>query len=207
MNYTLRLRSTLAVGVSIAALFSAAPVLAQTAPAAPAEKSVTTMGEVIVTAEKRSANVQSVPIAVTAFTSKQRALTGINSVQDMTNFTPGLTYSSQLDRPVMRGLARSTNIYAADSSVGVYDNDLFTNSTFLVGRDDMIVDQVEVLLGPRTPSTAATPSAASSTPNPSARPTSGPGKSASPSATTNTTRSKAPYPARSTNWSTACRSA
>ena len=92
---------------------------------------------------------RSVPIAVTAFTSKERALIGINSVQDMTNFTPGLTYSSQLDRPVIRGLSRSTNVYLADSAVGVYDNDLFTNSSYLAGRDDMIVDQVEVLSGPQ----------------------------------------------------------
>ena len=109
----------------------------------------TTLPEVVVTAEKRSANIQNVPLAVTAFTSKERALEGINTVQDITNFTPGLTYSSQLDRPAIRGLQRSTNVYLADSSVGIYDNDLFTNSTSVVGRDDMIVDQVEVLEGPQ----------------------------------------------------------
>ena len=138
-------------GASVTALVMASPAFANdaAADAAPAAKNVETIQEVVVTAEKRSVNIQQVPVAVTAFTAKERALIGINSVQDMTNFTPGLTYSSQLDRPVMRGLARTTNIYLADSSVGVYDNDLFTNSTFLVGRDDMIVDQVEVLLGPQ----------------------------------------------------------
>ena len=155
---TSRLRSRLLFGVAAAAVLSAAPALAATASgasgadgasgAAPAPPG-TGIAEVVVTAEKRSVNIQSVPVAVTAFTAKERALKGINTVQDLTNFTPGLTYSSQLDRPVIRGLARSTNVYAADSSVGVYDNDLFTNSTFLVGRDDMIVDQVEVLLGPQ----------------------------------------------------------
>ena len=163
MTTASHLRAFLTLGVSAAALLAAGPVLAQaTSPAAPpaapgaapaADPSASTQSsgipEVVVTAEKRTANIQNVPVAVTAFTAKQRALEGINSVQDLTNFTPGLTYSSQLDRPVIRGLARSTNIYAADSSVGVYDNDLFTNSTFLVGRDDMIVDQVEVLLGPQ----------------------------------------------------------
>ena len=154
-----RLRGLLALGVSAAALIGAAPAMAQTAspatsqatsaPAAAAPAQTGGITEVIVTAEKRAVNLQKVPVAVTAFTAKQRALEGINSIQDLTNFTPGLTYSSQLDRPVIRGLARSTNVYAADSSVGVYDNDLFTNSTFLVGRDDMIVDQVEVLLGPQ----------------------------------------------------------
>jgi iron complex outermembrane receptor protein len=156
-----QLRGVLALGVSAAALVVAVPAMAQTlspaapaarapsAPAAAAQAQTGGISEVIVTAEKRAVSLQKVPVAVTAFTAKERALEGINSIQDLTNFTPGLTYSSQLDRPVIRGLARSTNVYAADSSVGVYDNDLFTNSTFLVGRDDMIVDQVEVLLGPQ----------------------------------------------------------
>ncbi|HEX2815812.1 MAG TPA: TonB-dependent receptor plug domain-containing protein, partial [Phenylobacterium sp.] len=101
------------------------------------------------TAERRSANLQDVPVAVTAFSARERAIEGITTVQDMTNFTPGLTYSSQLDRPVMRGLARNNNIYLSDSAVAVYYDDFFSNSTFLVGRDDMLIDQVEVLLGPQ----------------------------------------------------------
>jgi len=149
MTYTLRLRSYLAAGASVVA-FAAISTFAYAAdePAQATAKG-NTVEEVVVTAEKRSVSLQQVPIAVTAFTSKERALIGINSVQDMTNFTPGLTYSSQLDRPVIRGLSRSTNVYLADSAVGVYDNDLFTNSSYLAGRDDMLVEQVEVLSGPQ----------------------------------------------------------
>ena len=122
---------------------------AATAAAAPAATADTAIGEIVVTAERRAVNLQQVPVAVTAFTAQDRNLKGINSIQDMTNFTPGLTYSSQLDRPAMRGLARSTNTYTADSSVAVYYDDFFSNSTFLVGRDDMLIDQVEVDLGPQ----------------------------------------------------------
>src|SRR5579859_2611695 len=121
---------------------------AQTKPVAGAAAS-NTIEELVVTAERRSANLQDVPVAVTAFSARERAIEGISTVQDMTNFTPGLTYSSQLDRPVMRGLARNNNIYLSDSAVAVYYDDFFSNSTFLVGRDDMLIDQVEVLLGPQ----------------------------------------------------------
>ena len=148
MNHTLHLRGLLAAGVSAAALIGAAPAFAAPAPAA-ATGADTTVGEIIVTAERREASIQSVPIAVTAFTAKERAIEGISTVQDMTNFTPGLTYSSQLDRPVMRGLARNNNVYLSDSAVAVYYDDFFSQSTFLVGRDDMLIDQVEVLLGPQ----------------------------------------------------------
>ncbi|MFI4966195.1 MAG: TonB-dependent receptor [Caulobacterales bacterium] len=121
---------------------------AQQRPAS-AAAATNTIEELVVTAERRAANLQDVPVAVTAFSAHQRDLTGITTVQDMTNFTPGLTYSSQLDRPVMRGLARNNNIYLSDSAVAVYYDDFFSNSTFLVGRDDMLIDQVEVLLGPQ----------------------------------------------------------
>jgi len=135
---------TLAAGGAFAAPAAAAP-----APAAPASDQATTIGEIVVTAEKREANIQDVPMQVTAFTSHDRALKGINTVQDMTNFTPGFTYSSQLDRPAMRGLSRNNNIYLSDSSVAVYYDDIFSNSTFFVGRDDMLIDQVEILIGPQ----------------------------------------------------------
>ena len=69
---------------------------AQTRPATGAASS-TTIEELVVTAERRSANLQDVPVAVTAFSAKERAIEGITTVQDMTNFTPGLTYSSQLE--------------------------------------------------------------------------------------------------------------
>ena len=140
-------RSLLATSALLAAMF-ATGVHAQTR-ATTAASSTTTLEELVVTAERRSASLQDVPVAVTAFSSRERALEGITTVQDMTNFTPGLTYSSQLDRPVIRGLARNNNIYLSDSAVAVYYDDFFSNSTFLVGRDDMLIDQVEVLLGPQ----------------------------------------------------------
>ena len=148
-------RHYLMAACAVSALSIAGGSLAQTA-STPAARTAavpsgggTTIGEIVVTAEKREANIQEVPEAVTAFTAQDRNLKGISTVQDMTNFTPGFTYSSQLDRPAMRGLGRATNIYAADSSVAVYYDDFFSNSTFLVGRDDMLIDQVEILLGPQ----------------------------------------------------------
>ena len=103
-------KNTLFAACAAAALLAGGGSLAQTAQAptarAPAASDDvgTTIGEIVVTAEKREANLQEVPEAVTAFTAQDRNIKGISTVQDMTNFTPGLTYSSQLDRPAMRGL-------------------------------------------------------------------------------------------------------
>jgi len=138
--------SLLASSALLAASFGATAHAQQHASAAAA---ATTIEELVVTAERRVQNLQDVPVAVSAFSAHQRDLEGISTVQDITDFTPGLTYSSQLDRPVIRGLARNNNIYLSDSAVAVYLDDFYTNSTFLVGRDDMLIDQVEVLLGPQ----------------------------------------------------------
>jgi iron complex outermembrane receptor protein len=121
---------------------------AQTKPAAAAASS-NTIEELVVTAEKRSQSLQDVPVAISAYTSEKRDLLGINSVQDMTNFTPGLEYSSQLDRISLRGVGRLTNVQAADPGVATYSDGVYTSSTVEAGKTPIFVDRVEILRGPQ----------------------------------------------------------
>ena len=86
----LKSKRALLLTSALVAFSGLADIGAAHAQAAAAEQAAT-VGEVIVTAEKRSVNVQKVPVAVSAFTAKQRNLEGINTIQDITNFTPGLT--------------------------------------------------------------------------------------------------------------------
>ncbi|WP_367254231.1 TonB-dependent receptor [uncultured Phenylobacterium sp.] len=103
----------------------------------------------MVTAERREQSLQDVPVAISAFTSQQRDLVGITSVQDMTNFTPGLQYSSGLDRISLRGVGRLTNVQAADPGVATYSDGVYTSSTVEAGKTPIFVDRVEVLRGPQ----------------------------------------------------------
>jgi iron complex outermembrane receptor protein len=148
MNKPILLLTCATAALSTFAGIGAAHAQSAPAPAAAADQG-SAVGEVVVTAEKRSVNVQKVPVAVSAFTAKQRNLEGINTIQDITNFTPGLTYSSSLDRAAMRGLSRLTNILAADSSVAVYNDDLYSTTTYLVGLDDLFINQIEIERGPQ----------------------------------------------------------
>ena len=136
----------------VAAAFSTS-AFAQTRPAAPAAPapaaSGTTIEELVVTAEKRSQSLQDVPVAISAYTSEKRDLLGINSVQDMTNFTPGLAYSSQLDRISLRGVGRLTNVQSADPGVATYSDGVYTSSTVEAGKTPLFIDRVEVLRGPQ----------------------------------------------------------
>src|SRR5450631_2726153 len=85
---------------------------------------------VVVTAEKRVQDVQTVPVAISVFGSDKRDAVGIQSIQDMTNFTPGLQYSTATDRISLRGVGRLTNVLSADASVANYDDGLY--ETFAV---------------------------------------------------------------------------
>jgi len=104
---------------------------------------------VVVTAQKRAEDVQSIPVAISVFTSEKRDLIGITSVQDMTNFTPGLAYQTSLDRVFLRGVGRQTNSQAADTPVANYDDGLFETFAVAAGRSSLELARVEVLRGPQ----------------------------------------------------------
>ncbi|HEY1711171.1 MAG TPA: TonB-dependent receptor [Rhizomicrobium sp.] len=104
---------------------------------------------VVVTAEKRAQDIQTVPIAISVFTSEKRDAVGIQSIQDMTNFTPGLAYQTSLDRVFLRGVGRQTNSQAADTPVANYDDGLFETFAVAAGRSSLDLDRVEVLRGPQ----------------------------------------------------------
>lgn len=105
--------------------------------------------EVVVTAEKRSVSIQRIPAAVTAFTSEKRDLIGITNVQDLTNFTPGLQYSTQIDRPSLRGIGRLTNVQSAQSPLATYSDGVYSTSVVEAGKSPLFVDRIEVLRGPQ----------------------------------------------------------
>ncbi len=107
------------------------------------------VAEVVVTAERREASLQQVPVAVSAFTAEKRDLIGIQSVVDQTNYTPGLTYQPSLDRLSLRGVGRLSNAHTVDSGTAIYVDGAFTTSTFEAGRDPMFIERTEVLRGPQ----------------------------------------------------------
>ncbi len=117
--------------------------------AAAAAATTNTLEELVVTAEKREQNLQDVPIAISAFSDKTRDVVGIQSIQDMTNFTPGLQYSTSTDRVSLRGLGRLTNVLSADASVANYADGVYETFAVRAGASTLFTDRVEVLRGPQ----------------------------------------------------------
>lgn len=108
-----------------------------------------TIAELVVTAEKREQSLQDIPVAISAFTSEKRDIVGIQSIQDMTNFTPGLQYSSSTDRISLRGLGRLTNVLSADASVANYADGVYETFAVRAGSSTLELDRVEILRGPQ----------------------------------------------------------
>src|SRR5687767_11030709 len=93
-------RALLSCAVSSVLGISATAALAQEGTG----RSTSVLEEVVVTAQKRSESLQDIAVAVSAFTSETRDLIGIATIADLTDFTPGLSYATTLDRMSLRGV-------------------------------------------------------------------------------------------------------
>ncbi|HVM98789.1 MAG TPA: TonB-dependent receptor [Caulobacteraceae bacterium] len=122
---------------------------AATATAEAASTSASAVSEITVTAQKREENIERVPVAVSAYTSKQRDLIGIESIQDMTNFTPGFSYSTSLDRAFIRGVGRQTNNLSSQPGVATYNDGVYNSSVVAAAGDSLFIDRTEILRGPQ----------------------------------------------------------
>jgi iron complex outermembrane receptor protein len=146
--------------ISLIALGAAAPAFAQapatvttaqqaTQPAPPAADQADDGDVVVVTANKREETVQDVAVAVTAVTSEMRDELGINTITDLTNFTPGLSYTAANERVTLRGIGRVTNNFGAEPGVANYTDGVYQSFATIAGRDGLFIDRIEVLRGPQ----------------------------------------------------------
>jgi iron complex outermembrane receptor protein len=147
------LRGSSAVTLIVVSGFWASQALAQAAPAAaaPAAADQANSGQVIVTAQRRNQAIEHVPVAVSAFTSKQRQVLGIATTQQLSDFTPGLSYFASNDRAYIRGIGRNTVNLATESGVATYYNGIYygANASIAEQHDTLFVDQIEVDRGPQ----------------------------------------------------------
>lgn len=120
----------------------------------PASKQESAIGEIIVTAQKRKEDIQTVPISITALTGSALQATQVNNISDLANSIPNVqinTFSNSPDSAVftIRG-------------IGVNDADPYVGTTVSVVVDGVVmgvntsalatlfdIQRVEVLRGPQ----------------------------------------------------------
>jgi iron complex outermembrane receptor protein len=146
----------LLAGSSVAILLAVTPKLAY---AQAQDQSASAGGgdveEITVTARKREEKLLDVPIAITALSSKNLAEEGIASLQDVAQFTPGVTLDATL--PGSNRNDRSFNVYIIrgmnPSSITNPTTSIFIDgapvTTSQIGGLDGI-DRVEILKGPQS---------------------------------------------------------
>ena len=126
-----------------------------TPPAAFAQSSDgTTIEEIVVTATKREANVQDVPIAVTALTQASILESGLQSIQQLTDLNPSVSFdtaqSFQRNSLKIRGIGTIGNSRTFEGAVGVFVDGVYRSRSGMALSDLVDIDQIEILRGPQS---------------------------------------------------------
>ena len=108
--------------------------------------------EVVVTARKRSENLQDVPMAVSAFSGEQLQTFGIDELTEVGRMTPNLIMNETSGlvggaiSVFMRGIGNDQGL---EQGVGIYVDDVYLNRTSGSLLDVFDVERIEVLKGPQ----------------------------------------------------------
>ena len=107
--------------------------------------------EVVVTANRRSENLQNVPITVNAVSGAALANAGVTNLQDLAVVVPGLNVNNDSGylNTHLRGVGSTTPGPGIESPVAVYVDGVYYANTQGVNLDFVDVNQVEVLKGPQ----------------------------------------------------------
>jgi iron complex outermembrane receptor protein len=113
--------------------------------------------EVVITAQKRSENIQDVPIAVTAFTAQALQDKGVVDIHGLANLTPNVNLdagspfsgSTSVLSASIRGIGQDDFAMNLDPGVGVYLDGVYLARTVGANQNLLDVDRVEILKGPQ----------------------------------------------------------
>lgn len=108
--------------------------------------------EVIVTAERRAESMQSVPVAVTAFTGEEMDAQGIVDIKGITERTPGFTmgvFNPGQPQLYIRGIGSNEDGAGGDQSVIVFIDEVYIGRSAGSDFDLFDLERVEVLRGPQ----------------------------------------------------------
>lgn len=108
---------------------------------------------VVVTAQKRSENVQTVPIAISAFTSEDLKAHQIFEFKDLQFATPNVTYTKgnfTVSDFQIRGIGYAAVAGDAETGVAVHQDDVYLENPLLISSVFYDLSRIEVLRGPQS---------------------------------------------------------
>src|SRR5580698_8813601 len=111
--------------------------------------------EIVVTAQKRSESIQSIPLAVSALTGDQLTGMGATKFEDFALSAPSVSFINLgpvQDHVVMRGISSGVSFDSQTPATGYYIDNVPVAQTFNSGGTDFRlfdINHVEVLRGPQ----------------------------------------------------------
>ena len=108
--------------------------------------------EVIVTAQRRSENLQKVPIAISVFSADMIDNSGVKELRDLGEYIPNVYIDQGADISAqirIRGVGAGENNIGFDSRVGVYLDGVYLGQGPAFNQDLVDLDHIEVLRGPQ----------------------------------------------------------
>lgn len=157
MKLTGHSRTVLASLMCLTALATATAATAQTASgegAAQAEADTPGQGDIVVTAQRRSESIQSVPISIQAISTEAIQDSGIRNPQDLAQFTPNVTISSPTGvggapSITIRGVGLNDFNTNNSGPNGVYVDEFYISAPTAQGLSLFDLERIEVLKGPQ----------------------------------------------------------
>ena len=109
--------------------------------------------EIIVTAQKREQSLQTVPVAVSAFTGEAIVEVGATDMFDLQSNVPGLVVSQNQNSTTsnfnIRGVGTSSQNFGLESSVGLYVDGVYRSRQSAMINELVDLEAIEVLRGPQ----------------------------------------------------------
>jgi iron complex outermembrane receptor protein len=140
--------SLLLGGIAFAAIGGQARAETQTDSAEPA---AATLGEVIVTAQRRAERLSDVPITITAKSGEQLERAGVRNIADLSSVAPGVTValSSQYLQPTVRGVSGQSTGSGSNAPVAIYVDGAYKANQLTTRFEFADLEQIQVLKGPQ----------------------------------------------------------
>ena len=152
------LRRVLEIGVCVAAL-TAGTAWAQTAPGADVasqdseDAAVSSVEEIIVTAQRREQRLQDVPVSITAFSREALEARNVTNFGGIAGFQPNVNiisyYRQSAPAIAIRGSVTVNPSPTFDPAVGLYVDGLYVGKSYGALFDQSDLERIEVLRGPQ----------------------------------------------------------
>ena len=144
--------------VAACALMLPSPSYPQAAAAeSPVGNQTAGLDEVVVTARRRSEDLQKTPLSISAFTASDIEARGMQSVADVTNFTPNVQFDNSAAEAggggstsiSIRGIGQTDYVLTVEPAVGLYLDGVYIGKSMGSLLNLVDIDSVQVLRGPQ----------------------------------------------------------